>query len=482
MLGNEEWAPHQGLEKAYDPETFRELGHRLIDRVADYLKRARARELPVLDMPEPGAMMEAWPSEFPDRGDGQIVERLQRFIEQANHLHNPGFVGHQVSAPLPAAVLCDMIGSLLNNGMAVYEMGPSQTAAELHVVRFLADRIGFDGDSGGVLTHGGSIGNLTALLAARQARAGQDVWAQGQQENYAVLASAQNHYSVARAVRIMGWGEGGIEPVEVDGDFRMRPECLAAAKERAERSGRKVLAVVASDCTTSTGSFDPIEAIADFCGVHGLWLHVDAAHGGTALLHSNHRGLLAGIHRADSVVWDLHKMMLMPALITGVVFRENRRSYEAFAQEASYLFEGDDPEKEWFNVGLRTMECTKRALGTTAYVLLQAFGTELFADYFDRALALTRSFAEMVRSSADFELGLEPRCNIVCFRYVGRECADRNAQQARIRNQVLKAGNFYLVQTRLGQSLYLRLTLIQPFTTPQMLAELLEEIRSAAQE
>lgn len=411
--------PSSPLGKAYDPEAFREIGHRMIDRVADYLVRAQAREVPVLQMPAPEVMIASWPSAFPGQGDGQIVERLQQFVEQANHLHNPGFVGHQVSAPLPAAILCDMVGSLLNNGMAVYEMGPAQTMAEIHVVRFLADRIGFGEDSGGVLTHGGSLGNLTALLAARQAKAGSDVWQAGQEQAYAVLASAENHYSISRAVRIMGWGEGGMEPVEVDDQFRLRPECLAAAKKRAEERGRKVIGVAASDCTTSTGSFDPIDPIADFCEQHDLWLHVDAAHGGSALMHDEHRNLLKGIHRADSVVWDLHKMMLMPALITGVIFRENRRSYEAFAQEASYLFEGDDPEKEWYNVGSRTMECTKRALGTTAYVLLQALGTDLFADYFDHAVGLTRGFADLVRESVDFELGLDPACNIVCFRYMG---------------------------------------------------------------
>ncbi|MCP5021624.1 MAG: hypothetical protein GY930_07585 [bacterium] len=195
-------------------------------------------------------------------------------------------------------------------------------------------------------------------------------------------------------------------------------------------------------------------------------------------MHDGHRSLLTGIYRADSVVWDLHKMMLMPALITGVIFRENRRSYEAFAQEASYLFDGDDPEKGWFNVGSRTMECTKRALGTTAYVLLQALGTDLFADYFDQALRLTRAFADLVRGAEDFELGLEPACNIVCFRYMGGDGHDRNAQQLWLRSQVLKAGNFYIVQTRLRGEVFLRLTLIQPFTTLPMLRDLLDESRA----
>ena len=126
-------------------------------------------------------------------------------------------------------------------------------------------------------------------------------------------------------------------------------------------------------------------------------MHVDAAHGGSFLLHSELKEKLTGIDLADSVVWDLHKMMLMPSLNTAVMFRDGGRSYEAFNQEASYLFGSEDPREQWYNLGQRTLECTKRGLGAVPYLLLQHYGTGLFADYVGRMVDLARSFAERIR-------------------------------------------------------------------------------------
>src|SRR5262249_16684433 len=142
----------------------------------------------------------------------------------------------------------------------------------------------------------------------------------------AYLVSTETHYSVARALALMGLGEEGAVPVPVDDRFRMRPEALAEAKRDAEARGRKVIAVVASAGSTATGAFDPLDAIADFCAAHDLWLHVDGAHGASTLLSSTHRARLRGVARADSIVWDAHKMMLMPALVTAVLFRDGKRS------------------------------------------------------------------------------------------------------------------------------------------------------------
>src|SRR5262249_25965069 len=152
-------------------------------------------------------------------------------------------------------------------------------------------------------------------------------------------------------------------PVPVDDRFRMQPEALAQAKREAEERGRKVIAVVASAGSTATGAFDPLDAIADFCAAHGLWLHVDGAHGARAMLSPTHRARLAGLSRADSIVWDAHKMMMMPALVTAVLFRDGKRSYQAFAQEASYLFEERSLDDEWHNAATRTLECTKLMMG-----------------------------------------------------------------------------------------------------------------------
>jgi L-2,4-diaminobutyrate decarboxylase len=366
--------------------------------------------------------------------------------------------------------------------MAAYESGPASTAIERELIRLLARRLGWDEGADGVLTSGGSLGNLTALLAARQARAGRDAWNEGAAAGppLAVLTSPEAHYSVGRAAQIMGFGRAGVVPVPADGRFRMRPDLLGDALEQARRAGRRAIAVVASAGSTATGSFDPLPPIADFCAAHGLWLHVDAAHGASAAWSERYRPLLAGIERADSVVWDAHKMMLLPGLVTAVLFRDGSHSYRVFAQEAPYLYGAGDAESQWFNLGLRTLECTKRMMSLTLYGALTVFGTALFGDYVTRTFDLARRFAGRLAREADFDLATDPEGNIVCFRHLPAGPVALDAHQERIRRRLLAEGRFFVSQTRLPRGLYLRVTLMNPMTTDSDLDALLDALRAAA--
>ena len=466
---------------AHDPEAFRAAGHRLIDGLTEHLIRARAREGRAISAVPPQQLLEEIPAELPVDGGGDLVERLLEVARRSTSVHHPGYVGHQVSTPLPQAALAELTGALVNNGMAVYEMGQVHTVMERHVIEWMCSVLGFGAGAGGVLTHGGSLGNLTALLAARQAKAGHDIWSEGASEPLALLVSDQAHYCVDRAARIMGWGAGGAVAVPTDDRFRLRIDALGECLRRARSQGRRVLAVVASSCSTASGSFDPLEEIADFCAANDLWLHVDGAHGASFALSDRTADRLRGIERADSVVWDLHKLMALPSLNTAVLFREGQRSYEAFAQEASYLFDDVEPSEEWFNVGRRTMECTKRALSVTAYTMLETYGTAHFGRHVERLLDLTQHLTGLVEAAPDFELAVEPEANILCFRHVpAATSGGLDELQARIRRRVLDGGRYYLVQARLRGALWLRTTLMNPHTTEADLAGLLDEIRAAA--
>jgi L-2,4-diaminobutyrate decarboxylase len=469
------------LSSAYDPERFRREGHALVDQLADYLRAAESRALPVLPWEEPEAQLGNWSDALPATPSVSLSELMARVLAGSNHLHQPRYVGHQVTAPLPSSALVHMVTALLNNGTGVYEMGPISNPMERSALRWMARQAGLPAVADGVLTSGGSVGNLTALLAARQARADQDVWNAGAAGGppLAILASNETHYSVRRAVQIMGLGEAGVVPVPVDERFRLQPEALPAAAAQAERSGRRVFAVVASAGSTSTGNFDPLEPVADFCRQRGFWFHVDGAHGAAAVLSPKYASLTAGISGADSLVWDAHKMMLLPALLTAVLFRDGRNSYQAFAQKADYLFH-EDADGEWWNSGLRTLECTKRMMGVELWGALALHGTQMFSDYVTQMFDLGRTFAAMVRESRDFELAVEPDCNIVCFRHLPRAATDLDGCQETIRQRLLSEGSFYLVQTRLRGRVYLRVTLINPLTTEGDLVALLEAIRSTA--
>jgi L-2,4-diaminobutyrate decarboxylase len=467
---------------AYDPERFRRLGHRVVDVLADHLARAARREGPVSSWQEPAARVAAWADDFagaPLGDEEALVDLLRRTVDESIHLHHPRYIGHQVTAPLPELALCRLTGALLNNGMAVYEMGPASTAMERVVVRWLAKALGLPDAADGVLTNGGSMGNLTALLAARQVKAGHDAWNEGAHAGppLAVLVAATAHYSIARALQIMGWGAAGAVPVPVDERYRLRSDALAEAKRRAEAAGRRVIAVSASAGSTATGAFDPLPPIADFCAAEKLWFHVDGAHGAAAALSPRHRHLVAGIDRADSVVWDAHKMMLVPALATAVLFRDGAHSYAPFAQQASYLLEGEHP---WWDLAARTLECTKRMIGLDVYAALRLHGAGRLGDYvattFDRAAA----FAERLAAAPDFEV-IPPMANIVCFRLKppGVEGPALDALQDQIRERLVKGGEVYLVRTRLATGLYLRVTVINPLTTDADLDDLTERVRGA---
>jgi len=352
----------------------------------------------------------------------------------------------------------------------------SGTAMECRVVAWMARLMGFGPEADGVLTSGGSIGNLTAFLAMRQAKTAPD-----DSRPMAVLVSEHAHYSVLRAAKIMGWGGDGAITVPADERFKLRVDALPERLRHAEALGRRVVGVVGSACTTATGTYDPLDAIADFCDAHELWFHVDAAHGAPAALSDKYREHLKGVERADSVVFDAHKMMLMPALVTAVLFRNGDDSYRIFEERASYLLDKGARE-EWYNIGHRTLECTKRMLSLKVYTTLMCYGTRFFADYVTRQYDLAQRFAELLRAAPDFELGAEPESNIVCFRYRPAGVTDdvSDALQAGIRSRIVHSGDFYIVQTRLPKGLFMRVTLINPLTTEDHLVALLARVREEA--
>ncbi len=472
------------LDAAFNAEAFRETGHRLMDQLADYLRASLARsDTPVLPAIGPEAMLREWPGDFSEHPGTDFQTIIGRVLRLSHNLQHPRYIGHQCCTALPLAALNDLVGTFLNNASAVYEMGPVNIAMEKRLVQWMATLAGYGPEADGIFTNGGTLGNLTALLSARQVKADYNIWTEGVDSGrpLAVLVSEQCHYSVKRAVSVMGLGERAVYPVAVDREFHMDREDLARQYKKATGEDRRVFAVVANGCSTATGSFDDLEAVADFTREHDLWLHVDAAHGGSALLSGKYRSLLKGLNRADSLIWDAHKMMMIPALATAVLFREGRHSYESFSQKASYLFEKESRE-EWYNYAHRTMECTKTMMGIKLYVPLAVYGTGIFREFIDRTYDLTRAFADLIEASPDFELAVRPQSNIICFRYLPDGIADPDDLQRRIRRRVLERERFYIVQTDLKKRFYLRCTVINPGTTIGDIEELLQHIRETAAE
>ncbi len=487
-------AARQRIAAAYDPELLRSAGQRLIGQLTDHLRKVQASQGSVLPWRDPAANVAeaacslAWdpPAPLPRE---QLAERFAELVElmlqRGHNLHDPRYIGHQVAASVPLAGLFDAVGSVTNQPMAIYDMGPWATAAEWALVDQLGRHIGWTQEMfAGLVTHGGSLANLTALLTARNVSLA-NAWEQGVAGRTAppvLVVHSDAHYSVGRSAGVLGLGTAQVLRVGLDSRRRMDPNRLHELLSQLRKRGQEVVAVVACSCSTPTGAFDPLLEIADVCRRHGVWLHVDAAHGGSACLSPRNRHLVAGLEQADSVVWDAHKMLFMPALCAFVFFRDKAHRFEAFRQEAPYLFDPAAPGLAEYDSGLRTVECTKRAAAFGLWGIWSLFGPRLFADLVDVTFALGRSFHEKLTAAPDFEAVHEPECNIVVFRYVPRELADAPREdvgqfQLELRRRVIESGEFYIVSTKIDGVGALRVTIINPLTTPDHLDQLLAAIR-----
>lgn len=463
------------LREAYNSDNFKKAGYELIDLIADYLIDAEEGNIPVNNFEEPEKQLAFWKNY--ELGTDPPVTLFKEIIDRSIHVHHPKYMGHQISPAAPISMLASMVSALLNNGMAIYEMGGAATAIEKVLIERITQNIGWGKEGDGFLTSGGTIGNLTALLAARQAISKTDVWEKGIDEKLGVMVSSEAHYSVDRAIRIMGLGNNGLIKIPVSESFTMRTELLDEYYEKATQDGINVIAVVGSSPSTSTGMYDDLESIAKFCTERRIWFHVDGAHGGAAIFSEKYKHLLRGVEHADSIVIDGHKMLMTPSIMTFLLYKEKNKSYSTFSQKAKYLL-GKMDEDEWYNLASRTIECTKLMMSIKFYSILQCHGEEVFGQFVTRLYDIGKVFAGCLKQRDCFELALEPDSNIVCFRYINPDLSDNelNELNSHIRNEILKQGNFYIVQTALNDVVYFRVTLMNPQTDSQILDELLDDI------
>jgi L-2,4-diaminobutyrate decarboxylase len=468
----------KSIDEVFRADTFRKEGHALINLLADYLEQLdeRPENIPVMPYFSTETAYSNWEIDLKNRQANSLISLFSKVLKEGIHLHHPGYMGHQVNPPAPSAALGSLLSAFMNNGMAVFEMGIPGTSMERAVIKVVAEAFGFSEHANGLLCHGGTLANLTALLTARACVPDDQVWACGNKTPLALMVSEEAHYCVERAVCIMGWGSDGIIKIPVDAQHKMRTDLLPQYLDHAKRIGREVIAVVGSACSTATGSFDDLSEIAAFCRKNKLWFHVDGAHGAAHAFSEKWRYLVKGIEYADSVTMDFHKMLLAPTIITALVLHDGRNQFKTFAQHARYLWE-NDASFEWQHVAKRSFECTKSMLSLPVYTLLYQYGTSFFSDYIDRVNTLSRYFYELITSKDHWESPLAPECNIICFRYVPsgqKKEMDINEVNKYIREQIILSGKFYVVQTLIRESVFLRLSITNPLTTEDDLKAMLD--------
>ena len=482
------------VDQLYSAQTFAQAGNAVVELCSQYLSRAQARSGPVLSIKSPAEnVAKAWEmlhsAVAVDPGDIEAItsrasDLVSQFLANTQMIHHPGYIGHQLPPPLPVASLFELAADVANQGMAIYELGPWATAVEKVMVERLGVQLGFKpGSFSGLVTSGGTLANITALLSARNKTLG-NAWKEGLSSYKTppvIITHQESHYSIERAAGILGIGSTQCLYVKSDGNGRTDPDALAVLLEDLKSRQIPIIAVVASACSTRTGSFDSLSRIADLCEAHDVWLHVDAAHGGAVSFSPEHRHLLEGIDRADSVVWDAHKMLFVPTLSTYLFYRRSRDKYIAFSQDAPFLFVEDNDEAHEYDCGLATAECTKRAAALSLWGVLSIYGDSLFEILIKRIFETTSLFIEKLSSIDEIELPVKPEFNIVLFRYIPKDkTIDKDLYNKLLRDFIINDNNIYLTTTTYRGSLYLRFVVMNPRTDGTDVEKLAETIKRHA--
>ena len=464
-----------------DWAAFRRALHAAADAVVDDL--AGVREQPAW-RPVPEAVRAALQEPLPREGE-PLAATLARFDALIRPYptgnRHPRFFGWVHGAGSAAGVLAELLAAGMNANVGGREH--AAVYVEREVVGWFRELFGFPPGSSGVLTSGTSMGNLLAIVAARDAALGSDAARDGLRgAPLAAYAAAGVHDSVAKALRIAGLGSAALRLVE-SGSAGLDPTQLRERIAADRAAGARPFLVVATAGSVDTGACDPLGALAELCAAERLWLHVDGAFGALAIASPAHAHLVAGIERADSLAFDAHKWLHAPYAAGCVLFRDERAHRAAFASAPAYLARGERGAAAgapWFaDYGL---ELSREFRALKVWFTLRHYGMARLGASIARTCALAAELGERIERSTDLELLAPVGLNVVCFRVVrpGLEEPALDRLNAAVAIAVQESGAAVPSTTRIGGRLALRTCIVNHRTRSDDLDLLLEAIRAAS--
>jgi len=473
---------------AWSADEVRRVGHRVVDIIAEYLSELPQR--PVFQ-PYPGDRARSRAAEpMPRTGEG-IDALLDEFSADIGAYPfgngHPRFFAWVNSPPHLLGVFAEALAAAMNPSVA----GGNHAAVHIEhqVVRWFAGLAGLPDDSAGLLVSGGSMATLTALAVARHRaalRAGLDVRSdglQGQPSRFVLYLSEEGHSSARKAAELLGIGSANIRVVGCDDGHRMRADLLRRALDRDVSDGLLPVAVMASVGTVNTGAIDPIDAIADVCAEHGVWLHVDGSYGGPAvLLLDRYAGTGAALARVDSLALDPHKWLYTPVDAGLVLLRDRALARDAFSLVPPYLRTDGDPDgvngPVWFSE--YGFDQTRPFRALKVWLMLKHLGFDGYRDLIEHDLAVADRLAAGVAASADLEL-LSHGLSVVCFRVrpagVPEDALDE--LNRRVLSAVQLGGRAFLAGTTVDGRFALRPCVVNPGSSVDDADAVLAEVTAA---
>lgn len=397
----------------------------------------------------------------------EVVAELAEAVACGPETTSGGELAYVPGSGLLSAAVADLLAGALNRYTGLPGLAPAAVALEEGVLRWLCETFGLPARSQGVLLSGGSLANLSALVAARERL--------GALRDARVYVGEQAHASVRKAARVAGLAPDQIRVCASRDGLRLDPEAVRlAAKEDRER-GWRPMAVVAAAGTTNAGAVDPLGELADLARELGTWLHVDAAYGGFFQLTERGRAALDGIERADSITLDPHKSLFLPFGTGALLVRDRADLERAFAEDADYLRDLDDGDDELPDFSRLTPELTRPWRGLRLWLPLRLHGVAAFRDALDAKLDLATRAWERLAADPHLEVGGAPDLSIVVFRVRGDDAAQRALAEA-----VRRDGSVHLSSTVIDGRVALRLAVLSHRTSPETVEHALTVVQRAA--
>ena len=416
-----------------------------------------------------------------------VLDELEEvYLRDAVYFHHPRYLAHLNCPVVIPAVLGEAVLTAVNSSLDTWDQSAGGTLIERKLIDWTTARIGLGEHADGVFTSGGTQSNLQALLLAREeTKPGQDGWeGPASLADMRVFASEAAHFSVKKSAKLLGLGPDSVVSVPVGADKRMQTVALARELERCRRDGLVPMAVVATAGTTDFGSIDPLPEIAELCAQFGTWMHVDAAYGCGLLASLKHRDRIDGIERADSVTVDYHKSFFQPVSSSAVLVRD-----AATLRHATYHAEYLNPRRMVTeripNQVDKSLQTTRRFDALKLWMTLRTMGADGIGELFDEVCDLAREGWKLLATDPRFDVVVEPALSTLVFRCVPAAVTDPaqiDRANLHARKALFASGDAVVAGTKVGDRHYLKFTLLNPETTTDDIAAVLDLIAGHAEQ
>ncbi len=408
-----------------------------------------------------------------------VLDELEDvYLRDAVYFHHPRYLAHLNCPVVIPAVLGEAILSAVNSSLDTWDQSAGGTLIERKLIDWTAGRIGLGENADGVFTSGGTQSNLQALLLAREEAKSDEL------AKLRVFASEVSHFSVRKSAKLLGLGQDAVVSIPVGADKRMQTVALAHELERCKQDGLVPMAVVATAGTTDFGSIDPLPEIAELCAQYGVWMHVDAAYGCGLLASVRHRDRIDGIERADSVTVDYHKSFFQPVSSSAVLVKDAATLRHA-TYHAEYLNPRRMVQERIPNQVDKSLQTTRRFDALKLWMTLRVMGADGIGQLFDEVCDLAVQGWELLAADPRFDVVVEPALSTLVFRHIPAavtDPADIDRANLYARKALFASGDAIVAGTKVDGRHYLKFTLLNPETTVDDIAAVLDLIAGHAEQ